>query len=77
MGFIHYNNTHQEQLDNVLKVKRHVPGYVVTPAVLPPTATVEDVLHLRVRARLRSLANDDFFALLVVERALFAVMRLR
>ena len=33
----------------MLKTKRHVPGYVVTPAVLPPSATVADVLQLRVR----------------------------
>ena len=49
MGFIHYNNAVDEQLAHVLKTKRHVPGYVVTPAVLPPSATVADVLQLRVR----------------------------
>lgn len=48
MGFIHYNNTIPEQLANVLKVKRHIPGFVVTPAVLPPTATVADIEKLQV-----------------------------
>lgn len=49
MGFIHYNNTIAEQLAHVQKTKRHIPGYVVTPAVLPPTATVADVIKLQVR----------------------------
>jgi len=49
MGFIHYNNTIAEQLSNVLKVKRHIPGFVVTPAVLGPDATVDDIFKLRVR----------------------------
>jgi CBS domain-containing protein len=41
-----------DQLANVLKVKRHIPGYVVTPAVLPPTATLADIEALQVGARL-------------------------
>jgi IMP dehydrogenase len=49
MGFIHYNNTIEEQLANVVKVKRHIPGFVVTPATLPPTATIADIEKLRVR----------------------------
>jgi IMP dehydrogenase len=48
MGFIHYNNTVKEQLNHVLKVKRHIPGFVVTPAVLPPMATVGDIEKLQV-----------------------------
>lgn len=48
MGFVHYNNTVEEQLSHVTKCKRHIPGFVVTPAVLPPTATLEDIEKLRV-----------------------------
>ncbi len=48
MGFIHYNNTAEEQLRQVLKAKSHTPGFIVTPAVLAPTDTVSKLYDLKV-----------------------------
>ncbi|KAG2423300.1 hypothetical protein HXX76_015449 [Chlamydomonas incerta] len=47
MGFIHYNNTAEEQLRQVLKAKRHVPGFIVTPAVAAPTDPVSKLYELK------------------------------
>ena len=47
MGFIHYNNTIEEQVAHVSAAKTHTPGFVVQPAVLKPTATVMDLLDLK------------------------------
>ncbi|KAI8472620.1 MAG: IMP dehydrogenase/GMP reductase [Monoraphidium minutum] len=63
MGFIHYNNTIAEQLANVLKVKNHIPGFVVTPAVLAPTATVADVEALQTARGFTSACITDTGAL--------------
>lgn len=59
MGFVHYNMTIEEQLHNILKVKRHIPGYVVTPAVLPPTATVVDIEKLQTARGFTSACITD------------------
>lgn len=48
MGFLHYNNSEEEQLAMVVKVKSHIPGFVVTPAVLSPTSTVAHLLAMQV-----------------------------
>lgn len=47
MGFIHYNNTLEEQLAQVTAAKRHTPGFVVQPAVLRADATVMDLIDLK------------------------------
>lgn len=47
MGFIHYNNTAEEQLRQVLKAKSHTPGFIVTPAVMGPTDTVSKLYDLK------------------------------
>ena len=49
LGFLHYNMTLGEQLAQAQRVKRHVPGFVLSPAVLSPHATVADYDELRVR----------------------------
>lgn len=41
MGFIHYNNTIEEQLAYVQRVKRHTPGFVIHPLVMGPQDTVK------------------------------------
>ena len=38
-----------EQLAQAQRVKRHTPGFVVSPAVLSPEATVAEYDDLRVR----------------------------
>lgn len=34
MGFVHYNNTVEQQVKHVQKCKTHIPGMVVTPMVM-------------------------------------------
>ena len=48
LGFLHNNMTPGEQLAQALRVKRHTPGFVVSPAVLSPQATVAEYDDLRV-----------------------------
>jgi IMP dehydrogenase len=50
MGFVHYNNTVEEQVAHVYRAKRHVPGYIATPLVLGPTETVAKIDQLKVSA---------------------------
>eukprot|EP00967_Tisochrysis_lutea_P109549 scaffold170585_cov20-Tisochrysis_lutea.AAC.2 len=47
MGFVHYNNTIEEQAQHVLRVKRHRPGFDIKPIVMPPTATIMQMDLLR------------------------------
>ncbi len=49
LGFLHNNMTLGKQLEQALRVKRHLPGFVVSPAVLGPQATVAEYDALRVR----------------------------
>jgi hypothetical protein len=49
MGFVHYNNTAEEQLRQVQKAKSFTPGFVVTPATAAPSDTVSKLLELKVR----------------------------
>lgn len=56
LGFVHYNNTLEAQLNHVLRVKTHVPGFVTEPIVMGPAATVGDLHALKVRRPLALLA---------------------
>lgn len=47
LGFVHYNNTVEQQRALVARVKGHRPGFVVTPQVLPPDAPVSALDALR------------------------------
>ena len=49
MGFIHYNNTVEEQVAHVKRAKNHTPGFVVEPAVMRRDNTVMDLLDLKER----------------------------
>jgi hypothetical protein len=35
MGFLHYNMTAEEQVEQLRRVKAHRPGYVMSPTVSP------------------------------------------
>ncbi|KFM29198.1 Inosine-5'-monophosphate dehydrogenase, partial [Auxenochlorella protothecoides] len=47
IGIIHYNCSVEHQVEQVCIAKRHVPGQVLIPPTLPPTATVKDLLALK------------------------------
>ena len=47
IGIIHYNNTIEEQVEMVKKVKRFENGFITDPVVLSPEHTVSDVLDLK------------------------------
>jgi len=43
VGIIHYNNTIQEQVDHVKKVKRYENGFITDPMVLSPENSIADI----------------------------------
>ena len=49
MGFVHYNNTLEEQVAHVTKTKNHRPGLVVTPMVMGPLDTISKIDGVKVR----------------------------
>jgi IMP dehydrogenase len=47
IGFIHCNNTEEEQAAEVLKVKRHQNGFLMDPVVLSPEDTIEKIDEMK------------------------------
>jgi len=47
MGIIHYNNTIEEQVEEVRKVKRYENGFIADPKCLSPDNTIEDVYRIK------------------------------
>jgi IMP dehydrogenase len=47
MGFIHYNNTVEEQVEQVRKVKRFEMGFITEPVVLGPDDRIADVDRIK------------------------------
>lgn len=45
-GFIHYNNTVEEQVEQAVRAKRHVPGCLFQPPTLSPSHTLRDYDNL-------------------------------
>lgn len=50
MGFVHYNNTVEEQVAHVKRAKRFQPGYIVSPMILGPQDPIAKIDSLKVRA---------------------------
>ena len=48
IGIVHNNMTTARQVEEVKRVKAHVPGFVADPAVLGPDNTVADFLGIQV-----------------------------
>lgn len=47
IGFIHYNNTLEEQVEEVKKVKRFENGFITDPIVLSPFHTIADIDRIK------------------------------
>lgn len=47
IGIIHYNNTIEEQVNEISKVKRFENGFITDPVVLGPHNTIEDVYRIK------------------------------
>ncbi len=50
MGFVHYNNTVDEQVAHVRRVKKHQPGYITSPLVLLGSDPVWKIDQLKVQS---------------------------
>lgn len=59
MGFVHYNMTLEEQLQEVQAVKAHVPGYAVQPVVLAPGLVLADLDEIKARRGVRSMCVTE------------------
>ena len=49
IGILHYNNTIQEQVDMVKRVKRYENGFITDPVVLSPKHLIKDVIEIKSR----------------------------
>ncbi len=47
IGIIHYNNTIDQQVEEVRKVKRYENGFITDPICLSPNDTIKDVLEIK------------------------------
>ncbi|KAL4439899.1 hypothetical protein ABPG75_002900 [Micractinium tetrahymenae] len=59
MGFIHYNNSLEEQLHQVKTAKNHTPGFVVHPLCMLPTSTVAELYDIKERKGFTSVCVTD------------------
>lgn len=63
MGFIHYNNSAEDQLAAVLRTKNHTPGFIVNPAVMGPNEPVSKLHELKTARGFSSVCVTDTGAL--------------
>lgn len=55
IGIIHYNNTVEEQVEHVKRVKRFENGFIMDPICLAPDATIADVDRIKERQGFSSI----------------------
>jgi len=58
LGFIHYNMKMEEQVAQAQKVKRHVPGFVMTPTTLSESSTIADFEAVKVPSSALIISDD-------------------
>src|SRR5206468_8542952 len=49
IGIVHYNNTIEEQVEMVRRVKRYENGFITDPVTLSPEHTIRDVDEIKAR----------------------------
>jgi IMP dehydrogenase len=49
LGIIHYNNTMEQQVALVEKVKRYKNGFIIDPITLSPDHTIQDIFRIKER----------------------------
>lgn len=49
IGIVHYNNSAEQQAEEIRKVKRFENGFITQPVVLAPSATLADVDRIKAR----------------------------
>mmetsp|Transcript_3029 Transcript_3029/g.7538 ORF Transcript_3029/g.7538 Transcript_3029/m.7538 type:complete len:510 (-) Transcript_3029:642-2171(-) len=59
MGFVHYNNTVEEQVQHVYRAKRHVPGYITSPMTLSPQDPISKIDQLKQTKDFTSVVVTD------------------
>jgi IMP dehydrogenase len=59
MGFVHYNNTVEDQVAQVKIAKCHTPGFVSRPAVMGPNDTVAALLDQKISRGFTSACVTD------------------
>jgi len=59
IGVVHYNNTLEEQVSHVKRVKRFENGFLADPVTLSPDATIGDVVEIQRRHGFSSIPVTD------------------
>ena len=59
IGFIHYNNTIEEQFIEVKKVKRYENGFITNPIVLSPEHKISEIDKIKARYGFSSIPITD------------------
>ncbi len=64
IGIVHYNNTVEEQVSHIRKVKRFENGFIKDPICLPPEAPIAEIDKIKARHGFSSIPVTDTGAVL-------------